>query len=515
MPQEPQDASIIILDSIKKAKTDIVNAINAIVVSGGAGLISITYANLMLKIAGSTLSPGSFYKITDRGDVCLIFQSISVNQLAVDGIRVMLCPSHYDTIVDAYGNNWLGIWQPTLNPVIGDLVIWGGIVWHNATGNVGTDVTDIALSNDWQQWSKTSWFNHEYIEMIFGCCYDWPNDNITKQWDSKGNVFSFDPSFDAENNCSISDWNMSSNISILFYNNTCRGVYNNIQSGSPIGIHGNKNSGIIAGNLNGGVIKDNSNIGNITLNVNAAEISYNSNIGHIHSNSNAGNIFYNSNKGDITSNSNGDEISYNSNAGHIKLNTTTSYITLNSNTGQITSNSCGDIEQNTNSGYIVFNANSGILSFNSNNGDITNNTSNVEDIAYNSNGGYITGNSNGGAISNNNNAYHIYSNSNDGDILLNGNNGNIFQNSNAGTIERNSNNLHIFDNTNDGDIRSNSNLGSIDGNSNLGTISSNANNGNISTCSSGANPCNVEFNTNNGIISGIYITNVSDPVVNK
>jgi hypothetical protein len=316
MPQEPQDASIIILDSIKKAKTDIVNAINAIVVSGGAGLISITYANLMLKIAGSTLSPGSFYKITDRGDVCLIFQAISTNQLAVDGIRVMLCPTTYATVLDTFGNNWLGIWQPTLTPAVDDLVIWGGIVWHNATGNVGTAVNDIALSNDWQQWSKTAWFNHEYIEMVFGCQYDWINDYVIKQWDNNDNVFVYNSDQDTYNNCDISDWNWATN-GYGFYSNHCRGVYNNSNKG---GITDNFNSSTIYNNANNGVISTNANNSEVANNSNNGDIYNNFNNGIIENNSNLGNIINNANNGSISNCDSGVlpcNIQYNVNNGSI------------------------------------------------------------------------------------------------------------------------------------------------------------------------------------------------------
>jgi hypothetical protein len=124
-----------------------------------AGIVSTTYADLQAAITAKTLIPGTIYQITDRGDVSLFFQAISTNQLATDGVRVMLCPSTYKTILDVYGNNWLGIWNAALTPVANDLVIWGGQVWKNVAGAVGVATDDVTLNAAWTLVTKAGFAN--------------------------------------------------------------------------------------------------------------------------------------------------------------------------------------------------------------------------------------------------------------------------------------------------------------------------------------------------------------------
>jgi hypothetical protein len=373
---------------------------------GGGGFTDNTYAELVTAFSAGTLNAGSFYRVTDRGDVCLIFQAVSTNQLAVNGTRVMLCPATYATVLDPSGNNWLGIWHSALTPVANDLVIWGGQVWNNVAGNVGAALDDVTLDAEWTLVPKASFANDEYIQMVFGCQYDWINDYVVKQWDSHDNIFIYDPDYDSQNNCDISDWNWGTYN--FLYSNHCRGIYNNAGAvPNAFGIYTNNSYGAIKNNVKSG--------------------------------------------GDISNNTVGD-ISYN----HMP--------------GNISNNACiGDISNNTCLGNVSYNTNIGSINFNSN----------TEDIEFNSNAGDVE------------------------------------QNSNLGVISNNSNLGGISHNTNEGAISYNSNHGEITTNSNIGSIAGNANTGDIDTCSSGANPCNITSNINNGSISGVYAADVSDPIVNK
>jgi hypothetical protein len=402
----PNDPGVNILNAIDKFNTDIVTAINSIVIPSGGGLVSITYADLMTAIGGSTLIPGSFYVVTDRGDVALILQAVSANQLAVNGTRIMLCPRTYETTIDTFGNHWIGIWHAGLTPLNNQLAIWGGQVWQNVAGNVGTATDDVTLSADWTLIPKATFANNEYIQMVFGCQYDWTNDYVVKQWDNDGNVFVYNLDIDSFNNCDISDWNIKS-IGTIMKSNSCRGIYNNI---TPE-IYMNNNMGVIKNNIITDGITNNLNNGYISDNSNISEISYNSNASNINNNSNNGTIINNSNMGDIVSNSNNNSIDNNNNSGHISYN---------SNQGIIASNF--------NSGEISNNTNNGVIQYNNNIGNIDNNTFNVGDIMYNSNVGNIS------------------TNDNLGHIQYNKNNGNV-ENCSSGVIT-----VHIQYNTNNGNI---------------------------------------------------------------
>ena len=140
------------------------------------------------------------------------------------------------------------------------------------------------------------------------------------------------------------------------------------------------------------------------------------------------------------------------------------------------------------------------ISYNTNHGNINSNISDV--ISYNSNLGDIFENHNLGDIKYNSNLGDIEGNMTDSEIILM----HITYNRNSG---------NIFGNTNEGIIYNNSNNGSISNNANLGEISTNSNNGNIDSCTSDPNPCDIVNNINNGNISGAFVADVTDTIVNK
>jgi hypothetical protein len=431
--------------------------------SGGAGssyapIVETTYADLQTLIAASGLTAGTFYKVTDRGDRWIMFQAVSTSKLAEDGVRLMLCPADYAIETDAYSNVWLGVWNASLTPSSNNLVIWGGLVWRSQQGNIGTAIDDVTLSADWVVIPKDSFANHEYIEMLFGCQYDFTNDCFVKQWDNKNNIITYSLTEDSYNGCNITDWNYATS-GYRFESNSAHSIFNNSISGD------------IAFNTSFLICNNKSNV---------TSISYN----------NVPNIINNNNVGDIITNFGLFEIWDNTNAGGIYGNHVISQIYSNSNTGAIYDNYCYDISSNENTGYISNNYNNGSISLNSNGGDIINN----------SNNGSISSNSNSGMS---------------GDISYNTNLGDINENSNAGLISYNSNSSIISTNTNNGYINYNNNLGVIEGNSNDGYISHNNNSGGIYSCSSGEDSCSIYYNINNGYISGTFAADVSDAEVNK
>jgi hypothetical protein len=308
------------------------------------------------------------YKITDRGDRGLFFNAISTTQFAATGTRLMLCPATYAVGVDAYGNNWIGIWDASKSVEIGDLAIFNGMVWKNKSGTIGSQPAPMAMMLDFSAWglvSKPSFTNSEYVVKRFTVEYDIVNDYIYRQSDSNGNTFgvardkaiAVGITFQAVDVC---DWNCG-----IIYNNRCYAVLNNpfatdISDNDCMLIYSNKSEVIRGNHITGGIsvnttsdIIDNSNLGSIEGNA-CNRILWNRNRGSINMNSNTDDIISNSNNGDIDSNSNSGEISLNCNSGHIEYNSNTGRITMNSNKGIISSvaSSVLNVEYNSNVGNI-------------------------------------------------------------------------------------------------------------------------------------------------------------------
>ncbi len=334
----------------------------------------VTYSGAQTLVSSSDLEPGSFYKITDRGDQGILLQALSENEFSPVGIRYMLCPATYQQTT--YGSfYWLGIWNPQLTPSSGHRVIWGGQVWINVTGNPGSAVSPTNLDViNWVLVSKSSFSNNEYVPRKFGVVYDFANDWISKQWDENGNYFGVDYLSNQNdlnypfNPCDISDWNIpsASPVLLLLRNNKVTGVWNN--------------AGLQA-------CSNNSNAGEISANKLCAVINNNSNAGKIFGNGDGNvemNIQENSNNGDISGNTGGGLIRGNSNNGGIVDNIVSSSIDFNSNKGDIFQNQCGaGIEKNSNGGSINLNTNNGGINNNSNGGNIGLNTPATSTISFN------------------------------------------------------------------------------------------------------------------------------------
>jgi hypothetical protein len=344
---------------------------------GGAAYVEVTYAAAEALVAGSTLIPGTLYKITDRGDRGIFLNAISVNQFALEGQRLMLVPTTYETT-----GIWLGIWRAGLLPSIGDLVIWDAHVYENNTGAVGTAPDGDAVN--WTIVPKTSFSNGEYTEFVFGVVYDISEDWISEQWDDSGNRIIIDKALNVLDFDGLStneyvdqtDWNylghQSDDGTNVFSNNTCYGwIKNNIQAdGSFCNIYSNINAGGIENNRSS-FINNNENDGAISNNT-CQQIADNTNKGDISVNSNTGGIFSNNNDRGITDNSNGGDIIFNYCIG----------LRDNSNGG--------DIGYNNISGNITDNAHDGPIEYNRNNGNIENCTgSGGFSVHHNTNNGNI------------------------------------------------------------------------------------------------------------------------------
>ncbi len=171
-------------------------------------------------------------------------------------------------------------------------------------------------------------------------------------------------------------------------------------------------------------------------------------------------------------------------------------MTGNTNNGSIMYNTTASIYDNSNNGTIEYNDVVIAIYDNSNDGRIGFNDKSISFIYLNSNGGSIDSN-------------HC------GDILQNSNNNNIIGN-NCGSISQNSNNGNIdFNLSNVFYISSNQNNGNITSINVIGYVLRNQNNGDINSATSVVN-VNIFNNINNGVIGpGVYIVDITDPVVNK
>lgn len=286
--------------------------------------MSLTYSELITLINSGGLKKGASYTITDRG---ITVVASSYNKIETNAFRTMLCPSDYAIHTDAYGNSWKGVWNSSKSFSTNDLAIWGGLVHKNLTGLVGTKVDDFSLDPvNWIVIPKTTFTNHEYIEMTFGVQYDVFEDWINKQWDTQGNILGMGKSYflwwyspvgDPINLIDACDWNyrtsgknFNDNVCAFFYNNSLTGdvYYNNvlgsIYNNSCTDIYFNTCHGSIFDNLNTTIIVYNSNLGDINgNNNNISAIWYNSNMGYISDNSTKGEIYKNRNVGSISNNS--------------------------------------------------------------------------------------------------------------------------------------------------------------------------------------------------------------------
>ena len=328
-----------------------------------SGIINITRAALLTLRSTNALIKGKTYKLTDnnsptystiysRGFVYM--KALENNLLSKEAIRLYLCPSFYKADTDIHSNVWIGVWNNIKTVNIDELTIWGGLVWKNLTGNIGTALDDITLdATNWILISQNGFTNFEYEEIEFNVLYDIDNNWFEKQSDNNGNIVGIDYYKYTDYGLSyyptdVTDWNFikgrQDGSSYLYENIVPLGIFNNsgdiitnnkcvgddpIKNNTTIVISNNDVYGIMDNNgpieisrNYASTITNNINIGYITNNninrnqiasntANVTNISNNTNNGNINSNDNTGSIEYNSILGSIISNSNLGDISYN------------------------------------------------------------------------------------------------------------------------------------------------------------------------------------------------------------
>jgi hypothetical protein len=291
--------------------------------------VSLDYADAVPLATGGELVKGAPYQIADKG---ISIQASTEETFCTAGCRVMrIVKNTYYTVS---GIN-LGVWKSTLTPSALDVVVWGGKVWLNVTGLVGSASDDTSLDANWGEVPTTN--NTYYEDKSFFILYDFVNDWVSRQFDDRGNSFGIPYDVGASfNPVDICDWGNS-----LMIQNQSWGIYNNATTGS---IYSNTTIGYISKNTNSGDISRNTIIGDISSNSNGGDIFGNSCSGSILLNSNGGQIYKNSNSEDISFNSNTGVIASNSNSGSIGgIGSANNDIINNINNGDITTTTTGDI----------------------------------------------------------------------------------------------------------------------------------------------------------------------------
>lgn len=268
-------------------------------------ILEITYSDLEAKKADSELVKNKTYSITDYG---ISIKAISTSELSTCGCRVMRIVKN--TYYQPSGII-KGVWNGGLSVSTNDVAVWGGKVWINQTGSIGSKLDDDNLdATNWAVESETN--NTYYFDKSFFVMYDFDSNVVSEQHDDRGNVFIQVSTGVIER----SDWGNN----LIAMNRPKGGIYNN---SNALFINGNTNFGSIFENSNATYILNNSNSGNISGNSNGSSISSNSNNGAIQNCSNTGSIGENRNNGFIMNiGSSNSGINNNINNGDISTTTT-------------------------------------------------------------------------------------------------------------------------------------------------------------------------------------------------
>lgn len=136
----------------------------------------------------TTLANDATYKITNAdidlyGGTEIYLTTNAEGQLGEYGVGKFYNPK-YNQAIDGYG-----IWDPSETYAIGTTVIWGGRVWTNVNGNVGTSIDHLELDSEWSIVNfNTTNYNvvYDYIK------YDRTIDKILYRNESSTNIVDFD-----------------------------------------------------------------------------------------------------------------------------------------------------------------------------------------------------------------------------------------------------------------------------------------------------------------------------------
>lgn len=214
-------------------------------------VIEITEADFVAAAAAANLQYPAVYQITD------VQNGLYVNTLSNSSYSELCnlslnCPKTYETTtID--GNVWKGIWRASKTANVNDLFIWGGVVWRNKTGAIGTATDLVTLdTTNWEYIDRNNFSNSEYIPLSLICFYDFDQSWINYLQDEHTNTIGVDWNLNqiyglTYNPALNSDWNCMSKSGIVFINNQLFFIANNL---------GN----VISNKINGSIYNNDGNV---------------------------------------------------------------------------------------------------------------------------------------------------------------------------------------------------------------------------------------------------------------
>lgn len=158
-------------------------------------LISVTYAQLTTLINTNALIPAQSYLITDAiylntapiETTSIVLEAISTNKLAIQGSGFFLNADYqnvgdYSSVTGFAGQ--LGVWTPSLTPVVNNVCIWDNIHWVNVSGANGSQPSDV--STDWTALAKTN--TNGYVLVCDTIEYKVSSNQIISRKDNQQNI---------------------------------------------------------------------------------------------------------------------------------------------------------------------------------------------------------------------------------------------------------------------------------------------------------------------------------------
>ncbi len=165
-------------------------------VGGGNDNIILTYDEAFNLADENKLTPGVSYVIRDyevTGYSLIILTAASSSLFFQNGYASAPVPKHrYGTYyVGSESVVFLGVWDSTLSPSVGNACIWYNKVFVNMTGNVGTADGFLLDSTNWNLINPIT-YREFYRFDLHTVTYDFKNNYVRKEADGFGNEFGED-----------------------------------------------------------------------------------------------------------------------------------------------------------------------------------------------------------------------------------------------------------------------------------------------------------------------------------
>jgi hypothetical protein len=160
----------------------------------GTAVVPVTSAQLLTLISTNGIVPNTWYLISNANftisvpeTVPILVQGVTSNSVSLSGSGIFLnadyqAVGNYSGIIGFVSN--LGVWQTTLVPVIGSVVIWNNLHFVNITGSNGITAPSLDAVN-WTVLAKNS--TNGYIQEIDDITYKPSTNNIISRSDVRNN----------------------------------------------------------------------------------------------------------------------------------------------------------------------------------------------------------------------------------------------------------------------------------------------------------------------------------------